>query len=61
MEVTGTLESEEENYSTSDFTTVWQTMAQVLEIWCYSPLPVLTGVNIQCDVAGAKISLNCPL
>ena len=61
MEVTGTLESEEGNYSKSDFTTVWQTMAQVLEIWCHGPLPVLTGVNIQCDVAGAKISLNCPL
>ena len=60
-EVTGTLESEEGNYSTSDFTTVWQTMVQVLEIWCHHPLPILTGVNIQSDVAGAKISLNFPL
>ena len=60
LEVTGTLESVERNYSTSDFTTLWRNMAQVLEIHGATPSTVLAWVKIPVDVAGAKISLKYP-
>ena len=52
LEVTGTLESVERNYSTSDFTTLWRNMAQVLEIHGATHSAVLAGVKIPGDVAG---------